>query len=91
MPGLERKDVEISVEDDVRPSAARRKSKASRTTRTRTIISANVATACSIECFSCAGRRSVEDRGHHVNGVLKISILKPARSEPKKIEVKEAA
>ncbi|MDB5581437.1 MAG: heat shock protein Hsp20 [Bradyrhizobium sp.] len=52
MPGLERQDVGISIDDDtLSPSAARRRSR--KAGKTRTFSSANAATGYSCVCCNC--------------------------------------
>src|ERR1700675_4258467 len=90
MPGLERKDVEISIEDDTPTIAAEKKVGENQEDK-------NV--QLSERCYGVFHRvlqlppgidpSSVQ--ATMANGILKITIPKPAKSEPKKIEVKEAA
>jgi HSP20 family protein len=89
MPGLERKDVEISIEDDALTIRGEKKIEENKDKNVQH----------SERCYGVFLRvlqmppgidpSSVQATMSH--GVLKITIPKPAKSEPKKIEVKEAA
>ena len=90
MPGLERKDVDISIEDDTLTIRGEKKVEESQKDK-------NV--QLSERCYGVFYRvlqlppgidpSSIE--ATMSNGILKVTIPKPAKSEPKKIEVKEAA
>jgi HSP20 family protein len=88
MPGLERKDVEISIEDDTLAIRGEKKIEENRkdknvqhSERTYGVFLRVLQLPPGIDPSSVQATMS--------NGVLKITIPKPARAEPKKIEVKE--
>jgi HSP20 family protein len=88
MPGLERKDVEISIEDDTLTIRGEKKIEESKkdknvqlSERTYGVFYRVLQLPSGIDPSSVQATMS--------NGVLKITIPKPAKSEPKKIEVKE--
>ena len=88
MPGLERKDVEISIEDDTLTIRGEKKIEESKkdknvqlSERTYGVFYRVLQLPSGIDPSSVRATMS--------NGVLKITIPKPAKSEPKKIEVKE--
>jgi HSP20 family protein len=89
MPGLERKDVEISIEDDALTICGEKKIEENKdknvqhSERTYGVFLRVLQLPPGIDPSSVQATMS--------NGVLKIAIPKPAKSEPKKIEVKEAA
>jgi HSP20 family protein len=89
MPGLERKDVEISIEDDALTIRGEKKIEESKdknvqhSERCYGVFLRVLQMPPGIDPSSVQATMS--------NGVLKITIPKPAKSEPKKIEVKEAA
>jgi HSP20 family protein len=89
MPGLERKDVEISIEDDALTIRGEKKIEENKdknvqhSERSYGVFLRVLQLPPSIDPSSVQATMS--------NGVLKITIPKPAKSEPKKIEVKEAA
>jgi HSP20 family protein len=90
MPGLERKDVDISIEDDTLTIRGEKKVEESQKDK-------NV--QLSERCYGVfyrvlqlpAGIDPSSIQATMSNGILKVTIPKPAKSEPKKIEVKEAA
>jgi HSP20 family protein len=87
MPGLERKDVEISIdEDNILTLRGEKKieedKNAQHCERSYGVYYRLLQLPSSIDPSNVQATMS--------NGVLKISIPKPAKSEPKKIEVKEA-
>jgi HSP20 family protein len=89
MPGLERKDVEISIEDDTLTIRGEKKVEESQSDknvqhseRTYGVFMRVLQLPPGIDPSSVQATMS--------NGVLKVAIPKPAKSEPKKIEVKEA-
>jgi HSP20 family protein len=90
MPGLERKDVEISIEDDTltirgekRLEEDRKDKNVQHSERAYGVFLRVLQLPVGIDPSSVQATMS--------NGVLKITIPKPAKPEPKKIEVKEAA
>jgi HSP20 family protein len=89
MPGLERKDVEISIEDDALTIRGEKKIEENKdknvqhSERCYGVFLRVLQMPPGIDPSSVQATMS--------NGVLKITIPKPAKSEPKKIEVKEAA
>jgi HSP20 family protein len=92
MPGLERKDVEISVEDEVLTIRGEKKVERQQddenknyhlTERSYGVFYRVLQLPPGVDPSAIQATMS--------NGVLKISIPRPTRSEPKKIEVKDAA
>jgi HSP20 family protein len=89
MPGLERKDVEISIEDDALTIRGEKKIEENKdknvqhSERSYGVFLRVLQLPPGIDPSSVQATMS--------NGVLRITIPKPAKSEPKKIEVKEAA
>jgi HSP20 family protein len=88
MPGLERKDVEISIEDDAltirgekRVEEDQKDKNVQHSERTYGVFLRVLQLPPGIDPSSVQATMS--------NGVLKITIPKPAKPEPKKIEVKE--
>jgi HSP20 family protein len=88
MPGLERKDVEISIEDDTLTIRGEKKieenhkdKSVQHSERTYGVFLRVLQLPPGIDPSSVQATMS--------NGVLKITIPTPARAEPKKIEVKE--
>ncbi|UPJ71326.1 Hsp20/alpha crystallin family protein [Bradyrhizobium sp. 187] len=88
MPGLERKDVEISIDDDLLTIRGEKKIEDDKTDknvqhseRSYGVFLRVLQLPPGIDPSSVQATMS--------NGVLKISIPKPAKPEPKKIEVKE--
>ena len=89
MPGLERKDVEISIEDDTLTIRGEKKVEENKdknvqlSERSYGVFLRVLQLPPGIDPSSVQATMS--------NGVLKLTIPKPAKSAPKKIEVKEAA
>src|SRR5258705_4155713 len=87
MPGLERKDVEISIEDDALTIRGEKRVEENKdknvqhSERAYGVILRVLQLPPGIDPSSVQATMS--------NGVLKITIPKPAKPEPKKIEVKE--
>ena len=87
MPGLERKDVEITIEDDTLTIRGEKKIEENKdknvqhSERTYGVFLRVLQLPSGIDPSSVQATMS--------NGVLKITIPKPAKPEPKKIEVKE--
>jgi HSP20 family protein len=82
MPGLERKDVEISIEDDTLTIRDQKDKNVQHSERTYGEFLRALQLPPGIDPSSVQATMS--------NGVLKITIPKPAKLEPKRIEVKEA-
>lgn len=89
MPGLERKDVEVNIDDDTLTIRGEKKVEESQgdknvqhSERTYGVFLRVLQLPPGIDPSSVQATMS--------NGVLKITIPKPAKSTPKKIEVKEA-
>ena len=89
MPGLERKDVEISIEDDALTIRGEKKieedqkdKNVQHSERSYGVFMRVLQLPPGIDPSSVEATMS--------NGVLKITIPKPAKPEPKKIEVKDA-
>ena len=89
MPGLERRDVEISIEDDALTIRGEKKIEENKdknvqhSERTYGVFLRVLQLPSGIDPSSVQATMS--------NGVLRITIPKPAKPEPKKIEVKDAA
>jgi HSP20 family protein len=96
MPGLERKDVEVSLEDNVLTIRGEKKQEISPDDKDK---NKNKDVHVSERSYGIFYRvlelpTKVDPASVHAtmsNGVLKITMPKPARPEAKKIEVKEAA
>jgi HSP20 family protein len=88
MPGLERKDVEISIEDDTLTIRGEKRveekddKNVQHSERSYGVFLRVLQLPAGIDPSSVQATMS--------NGVLKIAIPKPAKPEPKKIEVKDA-
>jgi HSP20 family protein len=89
MPGLERKDIDISIEDDTLTIRGEKKieedqkdKNVQHSERTYGVFMRVLQLPPGVDPSSVEATMS--------NGVLKITIPKPAKPEPKKIEVKEA-
>ena len=89
MPGLERKDIEISIDDDSLTIRGEKKVEEDRkdknvqhSERTYGVFMRVLQLPSGVNPSSVEATMS--------NGVLKITIPKPAKPEPKKIEVKDA-
>jgi HSP20 family protein len=88
MPGLERKDVEISIEDDT--LTIRGEKKIEENKKDKNVQLSERAYGVFYRVLQLPpGIDPSSVQATMSNGVLKISIPKPAKSEPKKIEVKE--
>jgi HSP20 family protein len=90
MPGLERKDVDITLQDDTLVIKGEKKAEAQKedknvhlTERSYGVFYRAINLPSGIDPSTIKAAMS--------NGVLKITIPKPARMEPKKIEVQESA
>ena len=92
MPGLERKDVEISVEDDVLTIRGEKKVESEQDDKSKNYHLTERSYGVFYRVLQLPpGVDPSKIQATMSNGVLKITIPKPARSEAKKIEVKEAA
>jgi HSP20 family protein len=92
MPGLERKDVEISVEDDVLTIRGEKKVESEQEDKNKNYHLSERSYGVFYRVLQLPpGVDPSKIEASMSNGVLKITIPKPARSEPKKIEVKDAA
>ena len=92
MPGLERKDVEISVEDDVLTIRGEKKVESEQDDKNKNYHLSERSYGVFYRVLQLPpGVDPSKIEATMSNGVLKITIPKPARSEPKKIEVKDAA
>src|ERR1700716_1038669 len=90
MPGLERKDVEISIEDDT--ITIRGEKKVEDTQKDKNVQLSERSYGVFYRVLQLPpGIDPSSIQATMSNGVLKLTIRKPAKSAPKKIEVKEAA
>src|SRR3977135_171838 len=90
MPGLERKDVEISVDDDT--LTIRGEKKVEETQKDKNVQLSERCYGVFVRVLQLPpGIDPASVQATMSNGILKLTIPKPAKSEPKKIEVKEAA
>ena len=87
MPGLERKDVEISIEDDALTIRGEKKIEENKDKNVQHSERAYGVFLRVLQLPPGIDPSSVQ--ATMSNGVLKITIPKPAKPEPKKIEVKE--
>jgi HSP20 family protein len=90
MPGLERKDVEISIEDDTLTIRGEKKVEEERKDKNVQLRERSYCVFYRVLRLP-PGVDPSNVQATMSNGVLKLTIPKPAKSEPKKIEVKEAA
>lgn len=96
MPGLERKDVDISIEDDTLTIRGEKKVEQSTDGGTdksdKNVQHSERSYGVFLRVLQLPpGIDPSSVQATMANGVLKITIPKPAKPEPKKIEVKEAA
>jgi len=92
MPGLERKDIDISVEDDILTIRGEKKVETRQDDKSKNYHVAERSYGVFFRAIQLpAGVDPSRIQATMSNGVLKINIPKPAKAEPKKIEVKEAA
>jgi HSP20 family protein len=92
MPGLERKDVDISIVDDVLTIRGEKNVETKKNDKDRNYHISERSYGMFYRALQLPpGVDASKVQATVSNGVLKITIPKPARSEPKKIEVKEAA
>jgi HSP20 family protein len=90
MPGLERKDVEISIEDDTLTIRGEKKVEEERKDKNVQLSERSYGVFYRVLQLP-PGVDPSNVQATMSNGVLKLTIPKPAKSEPNKIEVKEAA
>jgi HSP20 family protein len=90
MPGLERKDVEISIEDDTLTIRGEKKIEETQNDKNVQLSERSYGVFYRVLQLP-PGIDPSSVQATMSNGVLKITIPKPAKPEPKKIEVKEAA
>jgi HSP20 family protein len=92
MPGLERKDVDISLENDVLTIRGEKKMEAEKDDKDKNVHLAERSYGVFYRVLQLPpGVDPSSVQATMSKGVLKITIPKPARSAAKKIEVKEAA
>jgi len=92
MPGLERKDVDISIEDDVLTIRGEKKVETKKDDKDKNYHITERSYGMFYRALQLPpGVEPSKVQATMSNGVLKITIPKPARSETRKIEVKEAA
>src|SRR3979411_1879859 len=90
MPGLERKDVEISIEDDT--LTIRGEKKVEEDNKDKNVQHSERSYGVFLRVLQLPpGIDPSSVKATMSNGILKLTIPKPAKSAPKKIEVKEAA
>lgn len=90
MPGLERKDVEISIEDDT--LTIRGEKKVEENQKDKNVHLSERSYGVFLRVLQLPpGIDPSSVQATMANGVLKLTIPKPAKPAPKKIEVKEAA
>jgi HSP20 family protein len=90
MPGLERKDVDISIDDDT--LTIRGEKKVEEGQKDKNVQHSERSYGVFLRVLQLPpGIDPSSVQATMSNGVLKVVIPKPAKSEPKKIEVKEAA
>jgi HSP20 family protein len=92
LPGLERNDVDISVDDDVLTIRGEKKVEAKEEDKSKNYHVTERSYGVFFRAIQLpAGVDPASIQATMSNGVLKITIPKPAKSEPKKIKVKDAA
>jgi HSP20 family protein len=92
LPGLERKDVEITLEDDVLTIRGEKKIEAKQQDKDKNYHVRERSYGAFYRMLSLpAGVDPAKVQATMSKGVLKIAIPRPAGSQPAKIEVKEAA
>jgi HSP20 family protein len=90
MPGLERKDVEISIDDDV--LTIRGEKKIEENQKDKNVQHSERSYGVFVRMLQLPpGVDPSSIQATMSKGVLRVAIPKPAKSKPKKIEVKEAA
>ena len=90
MPGLERKDVEISIEDDTLTIRGEKKIEENQKDKNVQLSERSYGVFYRVLQLP-PGIDPSSVQATMSNGVLKVTIPKPAKSAPKKIEIKEAA
>jgi HSP20 family protein len=90
MPGLERKDVEISIEDDTLTIRGEKKVEENQKDKNVQLSERSYGVFYRVLQLP-PGIDPSSVQATMSNGILKVTIPKPAKSQPKKIEVKEAA
>src|SRR6202171_2832529 len=90
MPGLERKEVEISIEDDTLTIRGEKKVEEGQKDKNVQLSERSYGVFYRVLQLP-PGIDPSSIQATMSNGILKVTIPKPAKSEPKKIEVKEAA
>jgi HSP20 family protein len=90
MPGLERKDVDISIEDDTLTIRGEKKVEENQKDKNVQLSERSYGVFYRVLQLP-AGIDPSSLQATMSNGILKVTIPKPAKSQPKKIEVKEAA
>jgi HSP20 family protein len=90
MPGLERKDVEISIEDDTLTIRGEKKVEEHQKDKNVQLSERSYGVFYRVLQLP-PGIDPSSVQATMSNGILKVTIPKPAKSQPKKIEVKEAA
>ena len=90
MPGLERNDVEISVDDDTLTIRGEKKVEENRKDKNVQLSERSYGVFVRVLQLP-PGIDPSSVQATMSNGILKLTIPKPAQSEPKKIEVKDAA
>jgi HSP20 family protein len=92
LPGLERKDVEVSLEDNVLTIRGEKKIESTPDDKNKNVHVSERSYGVFYRALELPGNVDPASvRATMSKGVLKITIPKPPESEPKKIEVKEAA
>lgn len=92
LPGLERKDVEVSLEDNVLTIRGEKKMESPSDTKDKNVHVSERSYGVFYRALELPGNVDPASvQATMSKGVLKITVPKPAESEPKKIEVKEAA
>jgi HSP20 family protein len=92
LPGLERKDVDISLDDNVLTIRGEKKSETSPDDKNKNVHVSERSYGVFYRVLELpSGIDPSSVQATMSKGVLKITIPKPARAQPKKIEVKEAA
>ena len=92
LPGLERQDVEVSLEDNVLTIRGEKKMPADADDKNKNYHMSERSYGVCYRAFQLpVGIDPASVEATMANGVLKIKIPKPAHCEAKKIEVKEAA